>query len=131
MPHAFPCPCCGHLVFDEPPGSYDICPICFWEDDEVQLLFPLMAGGANQPNLCDAQRTFIRDGACEYRFTGNVRQPADDEPRDPTWRPFDPATDPHLSNDSPEELRSRAPRLDTRLYYWRDGYWLTPNERSA
>jgi len=31
----YPCPCCGYLVFTEPPGSYDICSICFWEDDPV------------------------------------------------------------------------------------------------
>ncbi|WP_241494482.1 CPCC family cysteine-rich protein [Pseudomonas asplenii] len=29
----FTCPCCGYAVFEEPPGSHDICPICFWEDD--------------------------------------------------------------------------------------------------
>lgn len=23
----YPCPCCGYLVFEEGPGSYDICPI--------------------------------------------------------------------------------------------------------
>ena len=34
-----PCPCCGYLVFDEPVGSFDICPICDWEDDDVQLRF--------------------------------------------------------------------------------------------
>ncbi len=37
----YPCPCCGYLVFTEPPGSYTICPICFWEDDISQLRFPL------------------------------------------------------------------------------------------
>ncbi|WP_248129036.1 CPCC family cysteine-rich protein [Pseudomonas sp. W2Aug9] len=26
----FTCPCCGYAVFEEHPGSYDICPICFW-----------------------------------------------------------------------------------------------------
>jgi hypothetical protein len=24
----YPCPCCGYLVLDEEPGSYEICPIC-------------------------------------------------------------------------------------------------------
>jgi len=33
----YPCPCCGYVVFDEPPGSYAIRPICFWEDDLAQL----------------------------------------------------------------------------------------------
>ena len=35
----YPCPGCGYLVFDEPPGSYEICPICFGEDDLAQLRF--------------------------------------------------------------------------------------------
>ncbi|MGE7024447.1 CPCC family cysteine-rich protein [Solibacillus cecembensis] len=27
---------CGYRAFDdEPPGTYDICKICFWEDDGV------------------------------------------------------------------------------------------------
>lgn len=46
----YPCPCCGYLVFDEEPGSYDNCPVCGWEDDLSQLRFPTMAG-ANRPLL--------------------------------------------------------------------------------
>ncbi|MBE1878479.1 CPCC family cysteine-rich protein [Myceligenerans pegani] len=40
MSDRFPRPCCGHLVFDEPPGSYEICGSCFWEDDAIQLRWP-------------------------------------------------------------------------------------------
>jgi anaerobic ribonucleoside-triphosphate reductase len=29
----WPCPCCGYQVFTGPPGSYEICPVCGWEDD--------------------------------------------------------------------------------------------------
>ncbi|MFF1900798.1 CPCC family cysteine-rich protein [Streptomyces sp. NPDC058206] len=36
----FPCVCCGHLTLGEPPGSYEICSVCFWEDDRVQLRWP-------------------------------------------------------------------------------------------
>jgi hypothetical protein len=52
----FPCPVCGYFVFDEPPGSFAICPICFWEDDIVQLGFPLMAGGAMPLSLQNLRR---------------------------------------------------------------------------
>lgn len=26
------CPCCGFLTLDER-GTFEICPVCFWEDD--------------------------------------------------------------------------------------------------
>jgi len=58
MTIAYPCPCCGYLVFGDLPGSYGICPICFWEDDLSQLRFP-MTGGANHVTLVDGQRNFI------------------------------------------------------------------------
>ena len=123
----YPCPVCGYLVFDEPPGSYAICPICFWEDDNVQLGFPLMAGGANSVSLYESQREFIRSGACEFRFTGNVRPPTQSERRDPQWRPFDPAHDLHLRWESEaDNERWRASGFDACLYYWRDDYWLSP-----
>ncbi|MFH9606643.1 CPCC family cysteine-rich protein [Streptomyces sp. NPDC017448] len=38
------CPCCGHRVLDEMPGSYAICPLCFREDDGVQFRRPTMSG---------------------------------------------------------------------------------------
>ncbi|WP_123816510.1 CPCC family cysteine-rich protein [Myceligenerans xiligouense] len=38
--------CCGHQVFDQPPGSFDVCGICFWEDDAIQLRRPDYLGGA-------------------------------------------------------------------------------------
>ena len=89
----FPCPCCGHLVFDEPPGSYDICPVCFWEDDISQLRWPDSSGGANRPSLIEAQRNVRRWGTIEERFVADVRRPSPSEPLDAAWRPFDPDLD--------------------------------------
>jgi hypothetical protein len=99
-PDRYPCPCCGFDVFIEGPGSYDICPICGWEDDIVQLRWPDSAGGANRPCLIDAQLHFRRCGASEERLLPNVRSPLADEQPDPYWRPFDPDRDsiePHVS----------------------------------
>lgn len=31
----YPCPICGEMCMSEPEGSFDICPICGWEDDYV------------------------------------------------------------------------------------------------
>jgi hypothetical protein len=113
----YPCPCCGYLTFSEPPGSYDLCPICFWEDDAVQLRWPDWAGGANRPSLIDAQLIFQRLGAMEERFLRNVRPPRPDDTRDPEWRLFDPSRD-HIEPRKQGE-RTPWPEDSTALYYWR------------
>ena len=46
------CPCCGYpTLSEEPPGTYEICPVCFWEDDPVQFNDPSFAGGAGSAHL--------------------------------------------------------------------------------
>ena len=55
MENKYPCPSCGFLVFDREIGSYEICPICRWEDDHVQLAYPGLRGGANQGSLKNYQ----------------------------------------------------------------------------
>jgi hypothetical protein len=30
------CPCCEYLTLEDEPGHFDICPVCFWEDDPIQ-----------------------------------------------------------------------------------------------
>ena len=48
----FRCPCCGCLTLDEePPGTFEICPVCWWEDDNVQFDDPSYRGGANTRQL--------------------------------------------------------------------------------
>src|SRR4051794_37332736 len=114
----YPCPCCGHLAFAEPPGSDDICLVCFWEDDMMQLRWPQLAGSTNAVSLAEAQRNFAQFGASEQRFTGDVRAPTADEPLDPGWRPI-------RSSDSFEAPDESAPWPEdrTRLYYWRPTFW--------
>ncbi len=115
----YPCPCCGHLVFAEAPGSDDICMVCFWEDDLGQLRWPHLEEGANAPSLATAQQNYAKHGAIEERFVGDVRPPNADEPRDPEWRPIaatDAFEEPNESADWPED--------PTRLYYWRASFWL-------
>lgn len=120
LPNQYPCPCCGHLVFIDPPGSYDICPVCFWEDDPVQLGDPSYAGGANVPSLMEAQRTYAAIGAMEARYAADVRPPDPSEPLDPGWRPFDPDVDLAPIGDGSE---MKAPWRGTTLYWWRPTYW--------
>jgi hypothetical protein len=82
----FACLCCGHQTLTEMPGgTYEICPVCFWEDDNVQADDPDFAGGANIPSLRQAQVNFQACGACEARLLKNVRPPRADEPVDASW----------------------------------------------
>ncbi|MFG2533654.1 CPCC family cysteine-rich protein [Streptomyces sp. NPDC048511] len=34
------------------PGSYEVCPVYFWEDGGVQFRWPAMSGGANKVSVC-------------------------------------------------------------------------------
>jgi Cysteine-rich CPCC len=74
------CPCCGYRTLDErPPGTYEICPVCFWEDDNVQFDEPDREGAANGVSLNVARRNFRDFGAMERRFLQYVRAPRPDE----------------------------------------------------
>ena len=119
---SFPCPCCGYFMFEEPPNSYDICEICFWEDDALQLEFATtLDGGANTTTLAEAQRTFADIGASTARLAAHVRKPNANDRRDPQWRTIE-ATDRFPDWNDPHAKRARA--ADEALYYWRPTYWL-------
>jgi len=117
----YPCPCCGYLVFDGPPGSYALCPICDWEDDGVQLRFPDLAGGANGPSLIEAQRNFAAFGASDPRCPP-ARAPAPEDRRDPDWRPVDLWCD-VLAHAEAGDRPAPWPDDPAHLYYWRDDFW--------
>ncbi|AEE47593.1 CPCC family cysteine-rich protein [Cellulomonas fimi] len=116
----YPCPCCGHVTFGEPPGSYEICGVCFWEDDAVQLRWPNYGGGANTPSLIEAQRTFAEVGAMESRFVGHVRAADESEPLDEGWRPIDLAVD-HFEARGVQ--KAPWPADLTTLHWWRPTFW--------
>ena len=42
-------------------GEYDICGVCSWENDPIQLNNPDFQGGANQMSLNEAKRAY-REG---------------------------------------------------------------------
>lgn len=54
----YKCPCCNQYTLEQPNGSYDICPICFWEDDKIQLKELSYPNGANHISLDEARRNF-------------------------------------------------------------------------
>lgn len=76
----YQCPCCGYYTFNEEVnGSYNICAVCFWEDDPVQLEDPTYDGGANHVSLIQARKNYLDFGACAKELMPYVRKPKDDE----------------------------------------------------
>ena len=72
------CPCCGNRTLGEE-GSYDICPVCFWEDDKAMCRDPDLADGANRVSLNEARENYKKYGACMEEFLPFVREPLEDE----------------------------------------------------
>lgn len=76
----YPCPCCKNLTLSEqPPGTYEICPVCCWEDDAVQYDDPDYAGGANGVALRAARENYRSYGACSENHRSESRAPTLDE----------------------------------------------------
>jgi hypothetical protein len=76
----YKCPCCGYYTLDKkPPGTYTICPVCYWEDDRVQYQNPNYSGGANRVSLVQAQKNYLLFGAYANEFLDFVRLPKTDE----------------------------------------------------
>lgn len=49
-----PCPCCGKTMVAE----HDICEVCLWQNDYVQLDDPDFSGGANEMSLNEARKAY-------------------------------------------------------------------------
>lgn len=54
------CPCCGLHAHIAKPGGHSICPICKWQDDNVQRADPDFMGGANKMSLNQARALFAQ-----------------------------------------------------------------------
>src|SRR5262245_7345813 len=113
----YTCPCCGYRTFDEFPGSDNICHVCFWHDDAVQILDPWFDGGANDPSLVEAQGNYARFGATEQRLIPHVKGVLPGDERDPRWRRAMEADRAHIR--TPRDLSQNEHR-DLKIWY----YWL-------
>lgn len=56
------CPVCGEFEFEDE-ASYDICPVCGWEDDGYYE-----GGGANDMSLEEAQEAFKKERAINPKY---------------------------------------------------------------
>lgn len=80
MNKGYPCACCGFLTMsDAERGTFEICPICFWEDDRVQFNDIDFTGGANEENLREARENFKKFGVSSLKFLKYIRAPLPDE----------------------------------------------------
>jgi hypothetical protein len=64
---------------EESPGTFEICPVCNWEDDNVQAADPTFEGGANSVSLVQARRNFAEFGAMSKETLVHVRKPLPEE----------------------------------------------------
>ncbi len=76
----YSCPCCRSLTFDER-GSFEMCPVCWWEDDgQDDRDADEVRGGPNGAlSLTQARDNFMTYGASEERFQKSVRPPTQEE----------------------------------------------------
>jgi hypothetical protein len=74
------CPCCHNLTLTER-NSYDICPVCYWEDDgQDDANADVVRGGPNgRLSLSQARLNYANFRACERRMIDCVRPPEDGE----------------------------------------------------
>jgi hypothetical protein len=72
VPFLAVCPCCGYPTLSER-GGYDICPICYWEDDgqDDETADPVLGGPNSDYSLTEARRNFI-DGGTQYRASADA-----------------------------------------------------------
>jgi hypothetical protein len=72
----YACPCCTYLTLSER-GAFEICPVCFWEDDgQDDHDADVVRGGPNaRLSLTQARTNFRAFRACDERSREHVRDP--------------------------------------------------------
>ena len=109
-----PCPACGSLTLEGPYGSYVICGICGWEDDQVQLANPT-CGSANSRSLIEAQVSALALYPLDVALANGVRE------RDARWRPLNDVEKGRAARERDEKYWKNKGIVDTA-----DCYWLNP-----
>jgi Cysteine-rich CPCC len=65
------CPACDYFTLPKR-GQYDICPICFWEDDGLDLDKVDQFSGPNHLTLREGRENFRNLGACRVDMQPHV-----------------------------------------------------------
>lgn len=108
----YPCPGCGFLTIGEKTfGSYNICPICNWEDDQVQLANPVSGGGANKESLAEYQEKIKAKIGSEIMEYKGFR-------RDKNWRPLTKEEVAKAEADKAQKHWSNKGITDISEVYW-------------
>src|SRR5262245_51386512 len=82
----YPCPACGYLTIENP-ADWDICPICFWEDDVFYTPGEDRTSSANRGMaISEAQANFILYGAVDLKCKDHVRQPTALDQKGANWK---------------------------------------------
>lgn len=122
MKQKYTCPCCGYKVFDNPPGSFEQCPICFWEDEAFQLRYP-REKGANKFSLVEAQNNFEDYKVSDPSLKIFVREPNINDKKDINWKKINLKKDKIAEKkEEDKEKINIYPTNLTRLYYWEENY---------
>ena len=76
----YACPCCRYKTLDER-GGFEMCPVCWWEDDgQDDHDADRVRGGPNGTlSLNQARQNFVIFGASEEIFQSQVRPPKPEE----------------------------------------------------
>ncbi|HEY3914774.1 MAG TPA: CPCC family cysteine-rich protein [Verrucomicrobiae bacterium] len=103
------CPCCGfRTIGDKFYGTYEICPVCGWEDDAVQLANPCSGGGANRESLHENQQrsnSWAKEKMVEFK-------------RDPNWRPLNSEEVTYFQSISKHEHWTFQGETSPEFTYW-------------
>ena len=74
--HPWQCPCCDYYSLSER-GSYETCPVCYWEDDGQDLDKLDVVSKPNHITLREARVNFGTVGACDHAALSLVASPSE------------------------------------------------------
>ena len=82
------CPCCRSLTLHGR-GGFEMCPVCWWEDDgQDEHDLDTMRGGPNGTlSSREARENYRRFGASEALYADRVRKPRPEEMESPPLAP--------------------------------------------